>query len=184
MFISENTTPYLAEAFNARPTSRPGRWTSRSKARTSDADARLAAALACAEMGDAGSAIANLKAAVTHPSHAETALRTVLHTLPSRDRRVWINELAAEPTTRAIAVRGVGMIGDRTALPWLVRRMNDASVASVAADAFLEIFGPLEDTDDYFYGDSDDAAEALGVDADDVQGRIPIASAFAALIDE
>jgi uncharacterized protein (TIGR02270 family) len=150
-----------------------------------DAEARVSAALACAEMGDARSALARLKDIVTtHPTHAATALRWALDVLPAGERRRWINELAAEPATRAMAVRGLGMIGDRAALPWLVRRMSDRSVAALAADAFLEIFGPVPDQDDYFYADADRAAEGLGVDADDVQGRIPIAAAFAALIDD
>ena len=150
-----------------------------------DPDARLRAAEACMEMGAAGPALAPLKAAIAAQSpHAAAALRSVLAALPAAEAQRWLNELAASPATRVLAVRGVGMIGGREALPWLVRRMGDVAVAAPAATAFLKIFGPIGDLDDYFYGDSDQAAEVLGIDADTVQERIPIAAAFAGLIDQ
>jgi len=148
-----------------------------------DPDARLAAALACAAMSHTASALAPLKAAVISHSHdAAMALRAVLAALPAREARHWLGELADRPDTRALAVRGVGMLRRREDLPWLVRHMDDAAVAAPAAAAFLEIFGPVEDPDEYFYGDAERAAAALGVDAETLEGRIPIAMAFAALL--
>ena len=51
--------------------------------------------------------------------------------------------------------------------------MDDAAVAAPAAAAFLEIFGPVDDPDEYFYGDAERAAAALGGDAESIDGRIP-----------
>lgn len=148
-----------------------------------DPQARFWAAVACVEMGMAGP-LEPLKAAVAVQSpHAVTALRWVLTALPTAEARRWIHELDASPATRVLAVRGIGMIGDRDALPGLVQRMGDVAVALPAAAAFVKIFGPVGELDDYFYADSDHAAEALGVDADTVQGRIPIRAMFAALIE-
>lgn len=148
-----------------------------------DPQARFWAAAACVEMGMAGP-LEPLKAAVAVQSpHAVTALRWVLTALPTPEARRWLHELAASSATRVLAVRGIGMIGDRDALPWLVQCMGEAEVALPAAAAFLKIFGPVGELDDYFYADPDQAAQALGVDADTVQGRVPIRAMFAALIE-
>ena len=148
-----------------------------------DPDVRLAAAAACVAMHHSTVAVALLREAVVSRSHAALrALRAVLAALPGRDAREWLGELAARGETRHLAVRGVGMLGSREDLPWLVRQMTDVAVAAPAAAAFLEIFGPVDDPDEYFYGDAARAAAALGVDEDTLDGRIPIADAFAALI--
>lgn len=149
-----------------------------------DLQARIRAALACAALGDTGPALATLEATIVSGSqHAPAALRALLTGSSLEDRHERLRKLYAAPGTRALAVRGAGMTGDLTLRPWLVQHMSDISLASPAAAAFLELHGPLEESDDVFYGDSDDAAAAFGVELDVIEDRMPIAAAFARLLD-
>jgi hypothetical protein len=48
--------------------------------------------------------------------------------------------LMQTPATAPVAVRGLGMLGDRSVLVWLIERMREPPVAVAAVAAFLELF--------------------------------------------
>jgi len=58
---------------------------------------------------------------------------------PDRDLRAWLSDLNGAPETRDVAVRAVGMLGDRGLLAWLIHQMRKPPLATSAARAFLEL---------------------------------------------
>jgi uncharacterized protein (TIGR02270 family) len=148
-----------------------------------DPGVRFWAAWALAELGERRAAPEALMRAIGEaPERAQDGLRTALAALGNDAARRWLSELWAEPATRPLTVRGVGMVGGREMLPWLVDRMNDPTIAVPAAAAFAEIAGPLEDPDDFFYDDPDEAAHILGAEPGSLEGRLPISERFRALL--
>jgi uncharacterized protein (TIGR02270 family) len=67
-------------------------------------------------------------------------LRTLIAATPDADMRDWLTGLNAAPETKVIAVRGAGMLGDRSLLAWLIRLMRDPALAQAAAQSFRELF--------------------------------------------
>ena len=52
-----------------------------------------------------------------------------------------------------MAVRGAGMLGDRTVLPWLVRQMRVPELAAAAGASFLELFPEADGNGELFASD-------------------------------
>lgn len=102
---------------------------------------RLWAGWALTELGSGDLARAELrKAAVGGRTDALTALRAAIKAGPEKDVRAWMGGLMQSVATAPLAVRGVGMLGDRSVLPWLIERMKEPYVAVAACAAFLELF--------------------------------------------
>ncbi len=127
-------------------------------ARDPDADLRFAAAAALAALGHAGAAAA-LKAEVEADDgpgpRAAEALRHLARLLPEAEFRAWLGTLYRRDATRALAVRGIGMTGDRRRLGWLIERMAEPDVAAAAGESFLELFPEAAGVEGLF---TDDAA--------------------------
>lgn len=68
------------------------------------------------------------------------ALRLVVRAGPADEVRAWFAELLKLPGTAPVAVRGAGMLGDRSLLPWLIRQMRDPDLADAAGRAFRELY--------------------------------------------
>lgn len=102
---------------------------------------RLWAGWALAEIGSDDLARAELrKVAVASGPDALIALRAAIKAGPEKDVRAWMGGLMQSAATAPLAVRGIGMLGDRSILPWLVERMKEPHVAVAACAAFLELF--------------------------------------------
>ena len=102
---------------------------------------RLWAGWALTEIGSGDLSRAELrKAAVAGGTDALIALRTAIKAGPEKDVRAWMGALMQSPATAPLAVRGIGMLGDRSVLPWLIERMKEPYVAVPACAAFLERF--------------------------------------------
>jgi uncharacterized protein (TIGR02270 family) len=106
-----------------------------------DRSVRLWAGWGLTELGRGGFASAALReAAVAGGPDALFALRAAVKAGPETDVRAWMGGLMQTPETAPVAVRGVGMLGARSVLPWLIERMREPSVAVPAVAAFLELF--------------------------------------------
>ncbi|MCR5856356.1 HEAT repeat domain-containing protein [Mesorhizobium sp. J428] len=102
---------------------------------------RLWAGWALAEIGTGDLARVELrKAAVAGGADALIALRAAIKAGPEKDVRAWMGGLMKSAATAPLAVRGIGMLGDRSILPWLIERMKEPHVAVPASAAFLELF--------------------------------------------
>jgi uncharacterized protein (TIGR02270 family) len=124
----------------------------------SDPDLRFAGAAALAALGHSG-AVAALKAETEGPRAAE-ALRILSRLLNPADFRSWLGALYHRDATRTLAVRGIGMTGDRSHLGWLIAQMEVPETAAAAGESFLELFPEAAGVEGLF---SDDVA-VLGPD--------------------
>ncbi|MFH1797148.1 MAG: HEAT repeat domain-containing protein [Pseudomonadota bacterium] len=102
---------------------------------------RLWAGWALTELGSGDLAQLELrKTAVAGGAEALTALRAAIRAGPEKDVRAWMGGLMQSAATAPLAVRGIGMLGDRSVLPWLIEQMREPYVAVAACAAFLELF--------------------------------------------
>jgi uncharacterized protein (TIGR02270 family) len=134
-----------------------------------DADEAVAmeAELAVCALG--GGVGERLRAKAMEPDGVD-ALRAVVSAGPEEEVRAWLGELNERAETRGVAIRGAGMMGDRSVLPWLVRHIRDPGYAEVAGKAFLELFPEAKaDEGDLFSMVAEDLGEqfveAFGDDA-------------------
>jgi uncharacterized protein (TIGR02270 family) len=106
-----------------------------------DDTVRLWAGWALTELGSGDLARAELrKAATAGTPDALAALRAAVKAGPENEVRAWLGGLMKSQGTAPLAVRGIGMLGDRSVLPWLIERMREPHVAVVACAAFLELY--------------------------------------------
>jgi hypothetical protein len=109
--------------------------------KSEDDAVRLWAGWALTELGSGDLARAELrKAATAGIPGALAALRASIKAGPEKEVRAWMGGLMKSVSTAPLAVRGIGMLGDRSILPWLIQRMKEPYVAVAACAAFLELF--------------------------------------------
>lgn len=102
---------------------------------------RLWAGWALVEISSADLARAELrKAAAAGGLDALAALRAAVKAGPEKEVRAWLGGLMKSSDTAPVAVRGIGMLGDRSVLPWLIERMREPDVAVAARGAFLDLY--------------------------------------------
>lgn len=103
---------------------------------------------------------------------SDLAIRAM--TLPAS--REWLTSLANDPANRKWLVRGAGVTGDPTYIPWLISQMADPGLAKLAGEGFSMITGVdlvLQDMDctpaeDDTSGPTDDPEDSnVDIDEDD-----------------
>lgn len=134
-----------------------------------DEGVRLWAGWALTELGSGDLARAELrKAATAGGPDALAALRAAVKAGPEKDARAWLGGLMKSPDTAPVAVRGIGMLGDRSVLAWLIERMKEPTLAATAASSFLELFPAAREETKLFANDAaqigPDFAEHFGDD--------------------
>lgn len=109
---------------------------------TSRAEVELAAATGLLELGHPpdDTLITPLRRAVLADPGNVDLMRTLVRVSPPEDIRAWFATLLKDSETSPIAVRGAGMLGDRTLVPWLVEQMREPALADAAGRAFLDLF--------------------------------------------
>jgi uncharacterized protein (TIGR02270 family) len=106
-----------------------------------DERVRLWASWALVELGSGDLTRQGLrKIAATAGPDALIAMRALAKAGPDKDVRAWLGGLMKTPQTAPLAVRGIGMLGDRSVLTWIIERMREPYVAVAACAAFLELF--------------------------------------------
>lgn len=109
---------------------------------------RFWAAWALGELGSGDLASPELrKVAIGGGPNAMTALRAAARAAPDKDVRAWMGDLLKSPETAPLAVRGAGMLGDRTLLHWLIHQMRNPALAAAAGGALLELFPEAREAD-------------------------------------
>jgi uncharacterized protein (TIGR02270 family) len=128
-----------------------------------DGRVRLWAGWALTELGRGTLASAVLrKAIVAGGPDALFALRAAVKAGPETDVRAWMGGLMQTPATAPVAVRGVGMLGARSVLPWLIERMREPAVAVAAVAAFLELFPEAREETKLFTVDPEELGPGFG----------------------
>ncbi|MEI9405327.1 HEAT repeat domain-containing protein [Mesorhizobium argentiipisi] len=141
---------------------------------------RLSGALALNELGHAALAKPELhKQVLANGPDALIALRAIVKIGPDKDVRTWMGGLLKSPDTAPLAVRGAGMLGDRTILNWLIRQMRDPTLAVAAGGALLELF-PEARNADLFTLDPADIGQAFEDHFGDFSPNLPVADKVAA----
>lgn len=140
-----------------------------------DEQPRFWAAWSLAELGSGDLASPQLRAmAVGGGPDAMTALRAAIRAAPDSDARAWMGELLKSSETAPLAVRGAGMLGDRTLLHWLVRQMRNPVLAVAAGGALLELFPEAREAD-LFTTEPSQIGPAFGDHFADRVAKVPFA---------
>lgn len=141
----------------------------------SEEQPRFWAAWALTELGSGDLASPELrKVAVGDGPDAMTALRAAVKAAPDKDVRTWMGGLLKSPETAPLAVRGAGMLGDRTVLHWLIHQMRTPALAPAAGAAFLELF-PEARAADLFTSEPSQVSTAFEDHFGDNVARVPFA---------
>ncbi|WP_215907711.1 TIGR02270 family protein [Geomesophilobacter sediminis] len=101
---------------------------------------RFSAAWSLALAGD-DEAVEALKPFVADPRFGEEALNLLLRRLKPATAVVWQHELAASPARARLAVLAAGIVGEVSAVPWLLEQMTVPEMARCAGEAFTMITG-------------------------------------------
>ncbi|MDX8516647.1 HEAT repeat domain-containing protein [Mesorhizobium dulcispinae] len=124
--------------------------------------------------GDLGSP-ALRKTAVSGGPDALTALRSAVKAAPDKDVRAWLGGLLKVPETAPLAVRGSGMLGDRTLLHWLIHQMRVPTLAAAAGSAFLELYPEAREDGQLFSVETSLLGQAFADHFDDDPPFLPVA---------
>ena len=136
---------------------------------------RFWAAWALTELGSGDLASPELrKVAVGGGPEAMTALRAAVKAAPDKDVRAWMGILLGSPETAPLAVRGAGMLGDRTILHWLIHQMRTPALAVAAGAAFLELFPEAREAN-LFTTEPSQVGQAFGEHFGDDVAKVPFA---------
>lgn len=145
---------------------------------TSEADVELAAATALLELGhppDDTLTTPLRRAVLADPGNVQL-LRKLVRASPPEDIRAWLAMLMQDSETAPVAVRGAGMLGDTTLVPWLVEQMREPELAGAAGRAFLDLFPEAwEAWDDLTSLDPKDHCPAFVVAFGDEMEVLPVA---------
>ncbi|TPM48427.1 hypothetical protein FJ951_11315 [Mesorhizobium sp. B2-2-3] len=140
-----------------------------------DEPTRFWAAWALNELGSGDLASPELRrVAVGGGPDALTALRAAVKAAPDKDVRAWMGGLLKTPETAPVAVRGAGMLGDRTILHWLVHQMRQPALAVAAGGALLELF-PEARQADLFTTEPSQVGQAFEHHFGDAPSNLPVA---------
>ncbi|PLP58053.1 hypothetical protein CYK37_17770 [Mesorhizobium loti] len=140
-----------------------------------DEKARFWSAWALTELGSGDLATPQLrKVATANGPQSLTALRAAIMAGSDKDVRAWLGGLLKQPETTALAVRGAGMLGDRTVLHWLIHQMRKPSLAAAAGAAFLELFPEAREAD-LFTTEPSQIGQAFGEYFGDEVAKVPFA---------
>lgn len=78
---------------------------------------------------------------VSDSEYRQLAMDMAMRRMGHADALAWQSELAQTEETMRLAVIGAGVIGDPTAVPWLLERMAVPELARVAGEAFTMMTG-------------------------------------------
>jgi uncharacterized protein (TIGR02270 family) len=142
-----------------------------------DPACRFWAAWSAALLGDRGPAPQALAQIAAAPgAHQDEALALALQVLPLDAAHKLLQPLARDPAQIRRLVRGAGLVGDPTYLPWLIGHMTHDPLARLAGESFSLITGAdLAALDlerkppaDFQSGPTDDPRDpSVDMDADD-----------------
>lgn len=141
-----------------------------------DMIAKTQAAMACAALGEQTAVPVLRSAAAAGGSEGLAALRLAIGSAAVSETRDWLGGLFTRDETAPLAVRGAGMLGDASILPWLVRQMQDPALAEAAGQSFLELFPEARERDELFSAEARDFDVAFVMRFGDDLPVLPVAA--------
>jgi uncharacterized protein (TIGR02270 family) len=106
-----------------------------------DPECRFAAAWSGALLGSPGALAVLQEIAETGSRRASAAAGVLLRKLDSTSALAWQKRLTTKPGWLRLAITGAGVIGDPSAVPWLIPLMGQLPLARLAGEAFTSITG-------------------------------------------
>lgn len=141
-----------------------------------DTVARTQAAMACAALGEPSATSVLRSVAVTGGPEALAALRLAIGSTSMAETRDWLGRLFTQDATAPLAVRGAGMLGDKSILAWLVRQMHDPALAFAAGQSLIELFPETRAVDELFSADPRDFEATFTARFGDDLPLLPVAA--------
>lgn len=153
---------------------------------TSGAEVELAAATGLLELGhppDDTLTTPLRRAVLADPDNVDL-MRKLVSVSPPEDIRAWFALLLKSNETARVAIRGAGMLGDRSIGPWLARQMRSADLCPAAGAAFLELFPEAwEIWDDLTSVEpADHGPKFVAAFEDETMGAFPVADRVTAFL--
>jgi hypothetical protein len=137
---------------------------------------RFWAAWSLTELGSGDLARGELqKATKANGPDALTALRALIRAGPEPEVRAFMGGLLKSLETAPLAVRGAGMLGDRTILHWLMHQMRTPALAVAAGGALLETFPEARGVNGLFTLDPAELGPAFEQHFGDFGSKVPVA---------
>ncbi|MER9326552.1 HEAT repeat domain-containing protein [Mesorhizobium sp. M0488] len=137
---------------------------------------RIWSAWSLNELGSGDLAQPELKRQVlANGPDALAALRALVKAGPEAEVRAFMGGLLKSPETAPLAVRGAGMLGDRTILHWLMHQMRTPALAVAAGGALLETFPEARSVDGLFTLDPAELGPAFEEHFGDFGVKVPVA---------
>jgi len=69
------------------------------------------------------------------------AIQMAFRVLPVEQARQWISQLSEDEAQARAVIKAAGVLGDPHAINWLISKMQEASLAKLAAESFSDITG-------------------------------------------
>ena len=143
-----------------------------------NANERLAAAEALCLLGEQRVAWPAIdRIAQTEPELCRGAIELRLLTTPAGEAKRWLGARLDQPLSRLAAVASVGLLGDRSVMPWLIEKMRDPETVSAAGEALRDLFGVDFDETDTFTTDPETLGPAFAASE---EPSLPVADKVAA----
>jgi len=106
-----------------------------------DLNAQFWAAWSAVLLGDRSAALEFLKATAPNPAVSSRGWQLVLQTLPVEDAHERLKAIAQDAGRIRALIKGTGLCGDPTYVPWLIDQMADDRLARLAGESFSMITG-------------------------------------------
>ena len=132
-----------------------------------DPDCRYQAARASLLLGDRSAAVAALNTLADAPGcRQNSALALLLQVLGPQEAATVLSAWAQDPAMQRSLIRGTGIAGDSSYVPWLIKQMGEPTHARLAGESLSLITG-LDISDEGLEGESPQGAEATTGPNDD-----------------
>ncbi len=95
------------------------------------------------------------------------AIQMVFRVLPVEQARQWISQLSEDDVQVRAVIKATGVLGDPHAINWLISKMEDATLAKLAAESFSYITGVDLEKQQLLLNSLDSDISISGDDAED-----------------
>ncbi|HVO48907.1 MAG TPA: TIGR02270 family protein [Steroidobacteraceae bacterium] len=93
-------------------------------------------------LGDKEYALAAIANAAAAPGPLRArAFQLALQAMSTQNAHAWLKVLGQDPSNRRWLIRGAGLVGDPTYVPWLIQQMTELKTTRLAGEAFSLITG-------------------------------------------
>jgi len=104
-------------------------------------DCQLWGAWSAVLLGDRGHALQVLASAASGAIRASAAFELALQAMSRGDAHRYLQDVAVDPRKVRWVIRGSGLVGDPSYVPWLIKQMEDVKLRRLAAESITLVTG-------------------------------------------